>query len=56
MEIPAQKTLESSQDATKALLDIARLLGKQAAKDLVDASQAAHHVTTLHKDEGAKDD
>lgn len=56
MEIPAQKTLESSQDATKALLDIARLLGKQAAKELVDASQAAHHLTTLHKNEGAKDD
>ena len=39
----------------EALHSLARLLGRQAAKELVEAEQA-DPVTPLNKDEGARDD
>jgi len=55
METHAPKSHCSSQDTTSALIDLARLLGRQAAKELVDV-ELADHPTPLNQDEGARDD
>ena len=55
METPAQKSLWSSQSNISTLIDLARLLGRQAAKELVEAEQATP-VTPLYEDKGTKDD
>ena len=52
METPALQTTNTSQEAITAL---ARLLGRQAAQELVEAEQA-DPVTPLNKDEGARND
>ena len=52
METPALQTTNTSQEAITAL---ARLLGQQAARELVVAEKA-DPVTPLNKDEGARDD
>lgn len=55
METPLAQTPNSNHDAKNALLVLARLLGKQAAKDFAEAEQA-DPVTPLNQDEGAIDD
>ena len=55
MKTPAPKIPQSNQDTTSALMDLARLLGRQAAKELIVAEQA-DLVTPLNQDEGARDD
>lgn len=55
METPAPNSPCSGQDTTSALMDLARFLGRQAAKELVDAEQA-DPVTPLNQDEGARDE
>ena len=52
METPALQTTNTSQEAITAL---ARLLGQQAAHELVEAKQA-DPVTPLNKNEGARND
>ena len=52
METPAQKSLWSSQSN---ISDLARLLGRQAARELVEAEQATP-VTPQYKDKGTKND
>jgi hypothetical protein len=42
-------------NAEEALRSLARLLGRQAAKELVETEQA-DHTTSLNNDEGARDD
>ena len=49
------QTTQTHQDAISAITALARLLGKQAAKELVEAAQA-DPVTPLNKDEGARND
>ena len=55
METPAPNSLWSSQDTTSALMDLARLLGRQAAKELVD-TELVDPLTPPNQDEGARDD
>ena len=55
MVTPAAQIICSSEDVNSALIALARLLGRQAAKELVEAEQA-DPVTPLNKDEGARDD
>lgn len=55
METPTPKSPWSSQATTSALTDLARLLGRQAAKELVEAEQT-DPITSLNQDEGARDD
>ena len=55
METPVAQISNSNDDANNALLALARLLGKQAAKELADAEQA-DPVTPLNNYEGARDD
>ena len=55
MELPVAQISYSYEDANNALIAIARLLGKQAARELVKAEQA-DPVTPLIKDEGARND
>lgn len=55
METPTAQISSSHDDANKALLALARLLGRQAAPELVEAVQA-DPITPLNKDEGARDD
>ena len=55
METPAPKSSWPSQETKSALTDLARLLGKQAAKELIEAKQA-DPINPLYKDEGARDD
>ena len=55
METPAPKSLWSSQSNISALIDLARLLGRQAARELVEAEQATP-VTPQYKDKGTKND
>ena len=55
METPVAQISNSSDDANNALLALARLLGRQAAKELSEAEQA-YPVTLLNDDEGAGDD
>jgi len=49
------QTTQTHQDAISAITALARLLGRQAAKELVEAAQA-DPVTPLNKDEGARND
>ena len=55
METPVAQISNSNDGANNALLALARLLGKQAAKELADAEQA-DPVTALNQDQGARDD
>ena len=55
METPADQISYSNESADSALIALARLLGRQTAKELVEAEQA-DPVTPLNKDEGARDD
>ena len=55
METPVAQISNSNDDANNALIALARLLGKQAAKELADAEQA-DPVTALNQDQGARDD
>ena len=55
METPASQITCSNEDVNSALIALARLLGRQAAKELVEAEQA-DPVTPLNKDEGARND
>ena len=55
METPVAQIPNSNDDANIVLLALARLLGRQAAKELVEAEQA-DPVTPLNQDEGARND
>ena len=55
METTVAQIPNSYDDANIVLLALARLLGRQAAKELVEAEQA-DPVTPLNKDEGARND
>ena len=55
METPVAQISNSNDDANNALLALARLLGRQAAKELAEAEQAGP-VTPLNSNEGAEDD
>ena len=55
METPASQITCCNEDVNIALIALARLLGSQAAKALVEAEKA-DPVTPLNKDEGAIDD
>ena len=55
METPVAQISNSNDDANNALLALARLLGRQAANELVETEQA-DPVTPLNEDEGARDD
>ena len=55
METPVAQISNSTDQANSALIALARLLGRQAAKELVEAEQA-DPVTPLIKYEGARND
>ena len=55
METPAAQITCSNEDVNSALLALARLLGRQAAKELVEAKQA-DPTTSLNNVEGARYD
>ena len=58
MPLMDQRSVQNTathHDANSALMAFARLLGRQAAKELAEAEQA-DPVTPLNKDEGARDD
>ena len=55
METPAPKIPQSSQDTTSALIALARLLGRQAARELAEAEQVDPDIS-LNKDEGVGND
>ena len=58
MPIMDQRSVQNTinhQDANNALLALARLLGRQAANELVETEQA-DPVTPLNQDQGARDD
>ena len=55
MDQRSVQTTQTHQDANKRITALARLLGRQAAKELVEAEQA-DPVTPLNKDEGARND
>ena len=55
METPVAQIPNSNDDANIVLLALARLLGRQAAKELSEAEQATP-VTPSNKDEGTRDD
>ena len=55
METPVAQISNSSDDANNALLALARLLGRQAAKELSETEQA-DPVAPLNQDQGARDD
>ena len=55
METPAPKTPQSSQNATSALIALARLMGRQAARELVEAEQV-DPFPPLNTDEGIGND
>ena len=55
METPAPKIPQSSQDTTSALIALAHLLGRQAARELTEAEQA-DPVIPLNQNQGARDD
>lgn len=52
METPALQTTKTSQEAITAL---AHLLGRQAARELVEAEQT-DPINQFNKDKGARDD
>ena len=53
-QLSVQNTI-NHQDANNALIALARLLGRQAANELVETEQA-DPVTPLNQDKGARDD
>jgi hypothetical protein len=58
MPIMDQRSVQNTikhQDANNALIALARLLGRQAANELVETEQA-DPVTPLNQDQGARDD
>ena len=55
METPVAQISNSSDDANNALIALVRLIGRQAAKELVETEQA-DPVTPLNNNEGARDD
>ena len=55
METPVAQISNSNDDANNALLALARLLGRQAAKELSETEQADPE-TSLNNVEGARDD
>jgi hypothetical protein len=55
METPAPKIPQSSQDTTSALIALARLLGRQAARELAETEQV-DLSPPLNKDEGVGND
>jgi hypothetical protein len=55
MDQRSVQNTETHQDANGALIALARLLGRQAAKELAEAEQA-DPVTPLNNDEGARHD
>ena len=55
METPAAQISNPNKHANNALIALARLLGRQAAKELVETEQA-DPVTPLNNNEGARDD
>ena len=58
MPIMDQRSVQNTinhQDANNALIALTRLLGRQAANELVETEQA-DPVTALNKDQGARDD
>jgi hypothetical protein len=58
MPIMDQRSVQNTinhQDANNALIALARLLGRQAANELVETEQA-DPVTALNQDQGARDD
>ena len=54
MDQRSVQNTETHHDANSALLALARLLGRQAAKELVETEQA-DPVTSLNNVEGARD-
>ena len=55
METRKTQATETSKIAISALADLARILGRQAARVSAEAEQA-DPITPLNKDEGARDD
>ena len=55
METPVAQISNSNDDANSSLIALTRLLGRQAAQELVEAEQAKR-VNPLNKDEGARND
>ena len=58
MPIMDQRSVQNTinhQCANNALIALARLLGRQAANELVETEQA-DPVTALNQDQGARDD
>ena len=55
MDQRSVQNTENHQDANNALIALARLLGRQAANELVKTEQA-DPVTPLNQDKGARDD
>jgi hypothetical protein len=58
MPIMDQRSVQNTinhQGANNALIALARLLGRQAANELVETEQA-DPVTSLNQDKGARDD
>ena len=55
METPVAQISNSNDDANNALIALVRLLGRQAAAELVEAEQAAP-ITPLNQDQGARND
>ena len=55
MDQRSVQNTENHQDANNALIALARLLGRQAANELVETEQA-DPVTPLNQDQGARDD
>lgn len=55
MDQRSVQNTENHQDANNALIALARLLGRQAANELVETEQA-DPVTPLNQDKGARDD
>jgi hypothetical protein len=55
MDQRSVQNTENHKDANSALIALARLLGRQAANELVETEQA-DPVTPLNQDKGARDD
>ena len=55
METPVAQIPNYNDDANNALIALVRLLGRQAAAELVETEQA-DPVTALNQDQGARDD
>lgn len=55
MKTPAPQATSTSQEPLTILAELARLFGRQAAKEFVEVELADPHIT-INKDEGARDD